>query len=274
MKKAKKMNVITLGIKIQKFLYYHQKLCFALLFVLGVIAETLLIWYFIPLDLLFKIALYALLGVGIFFGAGYFCITLSDARFIKIIDGIARKVIQYSLDSGKFPLQVDLLNEYGLDVSTANIVYSYLQNKGLLDNLIYLEKIQQRIVKEADNNGGILSINKAYISLGAPLDVIKRTFERLEKQGLIRKITPTIYDFRGIREFSDIERKLIELAEMNGGTLTLESASKELKENIEKIKTILEDFEEKGIAVKGIHSGAMVWYFPGIIKELKSNSNK
>jgi len=127
----------------------------------------------------------------------------------------------------------------------------------------------------AEKTAGLLSINKAIAVSKLPIPIIQKAFEYLEKQGLIKKVYENIYDFLGVREFSDQEKEIIKLAYNNSGQLTLEEISLKTGWNVETILSLLESLENRGIAVKATFHGKQVWYFPSIIqpKEKETESN-
>ena len=265
-KTQQKRNIVTFNIKFGLFLYKYPLIAFIGFLLVGVLLDYLLFWYVLSLD--FWVSVVGSVGLGILIAVllYYFIFSKNINRYAKIIEKLATNIANDAIENGKFPTQLDLVKEFNLDMKIASNVYLFMKNNGILDNLMFYERVQKKVVGEAEKFGGILSISKAYVNVNVPLGVIQKIFARLERMGLIRKVTGTVYDFRGIREFSDDQRKILEIAEANGGVLTIEEASKVLHENIEKINAILEDFENKGIAIKSIEKGAQVWYFPGIIK--------
>jgi len=265
---------IPFKIKVMKFMYYHFILFVILTVSLVLIVSDVVMYYLLRLDFIFKLLFISVVDVALFFLMLKILGRLYVSSY-KLKVEIANDVIHVSRDMGRPLTPSDILTHYKLTPELASDVYDYLSMKGFLKEFALIEQAQKELISMAEKTAGLLSINKAIAISKLPIPIIQKAFEYLEKQGLIKKVYENIYDFLGVREFSDQEKEIIKLAYNNSGQLTLEEISLKTGWNVETILSLLESLENRGIAVKATFHGKQVWYFPSIIqpKEKETESN-
>lgn len=187
---------------------------------------------------------------------------------VKLPKKISKDIIEEINLEGQLPSRFQLVAQLDLDKDLAKNVESTLRiDYGVDKEIVKLNKISEKILNTADKFGGILSLSKAMLDIDEPLGDLKMTLRHLKRQNVIEEIDQNIYDFKGMREFSQEDEKIIKYAEKKNGKFTIEEIVKELAWPRKKIEVKLKELEQKGVALKEVKVGTVQWYFPGLISK-------
>lgn len=187
---------------------------------------------------------------------------------VKLPRKISKDIIEEINLEGQLPSRFQLVAQLNLDKDLAKNVESILRiDYGVDKEIVKLNKISEKILNTADKFGGILSLSKAMLDIDEPLGDLKMTLRHLKRQNVIEEIDQNIYDFKGVREFSQEDEKIIKYAEKKNGKFTIEEIVKELPWSRKKIEVKLKELEQKGVALKDVKVGTVQWYFPGLISK-------
>lgn len=258
---------LSTGTKIFLSLYKREKLIRALFYLLFFGMLPLLYFYrvffwFHPLYLgsvIFFMFLLLLLGT-IFPSKGWLRAKLSKKISHDIIDHVTLQ--------GQIQSSSQLIRQLHIDKLLARDVKSTLRvDYNVERELRKRDRITEKILKTADKFGGILSLSKAFMKANAPMSDLRATFSHLKQQGVVEEIEQNIYDFHGMREFSQEDEKIITYAEEKGGQFNIEEAMKDFSWPRRKIEMKLEDLAQQGVTLKEVKHGTITWYFPGLIRK-------